>query len=204
MSQKSESLHQQISRVAPKDKHFSNSMALSDRVALAVINDSVGYEQGMKMILEKICIEVPNVTKQYLVRRNDRRQYDRMYHQRLDVKNHRYATKKENIRRDLEQKAIDAMNGTDYGPSIDIEDVVDPSDTTPVGGENEYAEAVTNNNTADGAAITGQTATNKRRKAQKDLICKKCREKARVYKTEGMPLGTNDRMTETGVLVTSP
>jgi len=69
------------------------------------------------------------------------------------------------------------MNGTDYGPSIDIEDVVDPSDTTPVGGENEYAEAVTNNNTADGAAITGQTATNKHRKAQKDLICKKCREK---------------------------
>jgi len=177
MSQKSESLHQQISRIAPKDKHFSNSMALSDRVALAVITDSVGYEQGMKMILEEIDIQVPTVTEQYLVRRNDRRQYDRMYHQRLDVKNRRYATKKENIRRDLEQKAIDAKNGTDYGPSIDIEDVVDSNDTTPVSGKNEYATAVTNNDTATGDAATGRTATKKRRKAQKDLVCKQCREK---------------------------
>jgi len=120
MSQKSESLHQQISRMAPKDKHFSNSMALSDHVALAIITDSVGYKQGMKMILEEICIQVPTVTEQYLVHRNDRRQYDQMYHQWLDIKNCRYATKKENIRRDLEQKAIDVKNGTDYDPSIDI------------------------------------------------------------------------------------
>jgi len=56
------------------------------------------------------------------------------------------------------------MNGTDYGPSIDIEDVVDPTDTTPAGA-------------AVRALLAGQTATNKRRKAQKDLVCKKCREK---------------------------
>jgi len=30
MSQKSKSLHQQITQVAPKDKHFSGTMALSD------------------------------------------------------------------------------------------------------------------------------------------------------------------------------
>jgi len=116
-SQKRKSLHQQIMRVAPKDKHFSNSMALSDHVALVVIMDSVGYEQGMKLILEEIRAEIPPFTAQYLVHRNERHQYDRVYHQHLDVKNRHYAAKKENIRRDLQQKADDAQNGTNYGPA---------------------------------------------------------------------------------------
>jgi len=80
--------------MAPKDKHFSNSMALSNHVALVVITDSVGYKQGMKMILEEIGVEVPPVTAQYLICRNDRSMYDQVYHQHLDVKNHHYATKK--------------------------------------------------------------------------------------------------------------
>jgi len=72
MSQKSESLHQQISCVAPKDKHFSSSMALSDRVALVVITDSVGYEAGVLMIFQELGVDLPPVTVQYLARRNGR------------------------------------------------------------------------------------------------------------------------------------
>jgi len=48
--------HQQISCVAPKDKHFS---ALSDHVALVVITDSVGYEVGVTMIFEELGVELP-------------------------------------------------------------------------------------------------------------------------------------------------
>jgi len=66
MSQKSESLHQQITRVAPKDKHFSNTMSLSDRVAMVVITDSVGYEEGISLICEEMGIVLPKKTIQYL------------------------------------------------------------------------------------------------------------------------------------------
>jgi len=66
MSQKSESLHQQITRVAPKDKHFSNTMSLSDRVAMVVITDSVGYEEGISLICEEMGIVLPTITIQYL------------------------------------------------------------------------------------------------------------------------------------------
>jgi len=45
--------------MALKDKDFNNSMALSECVALVVIVDSVGYEQGIQMILEEIGVEVP-------------------------------------------------------------------------------------------------------------------------------------------------
>jgi len=70
MSQKSESLHQQITWVAPKDKHFSGTMALSDRVALVVITDSVGYEEGMFLVFDELRIELPNTTIEYLKHRN--------------------------------------------------------------------------------------------------------------------------------------
>jgi len=75
MSQKSESLHQQITRFAPKDKHFSNTMSLSDRVALLVITDSVGYEEGISLICGELGIVLPAITVQYLKRRNLTRQY---------------------------------------------------------------------------------------------------------------------------------
>jgi len=58
MSQKSKSLHQQIMHVAPKDKHFSSTMALSDCVALVVITDSVGYEEGMFLIFDELGLEL--------------------------------------------------------------------------------------------------------------------------------------------------
>jgi len=87
-SQKSESLHQQVTCVGPKDKHFSGSMSLSDCVALVVITDSVGYEDGMKMIFHEIGFKVPPVTLQYMLCRNKHRRYDQEYHQCLDVKSH--------------------------------------------------------------------------------------------------------------------
>jgi len=62
MSQKSESLHQQIMCVAPKDKHFSNSMLLSDHVALVIITDSVGYEEGISLICQEMGIALPAIT----------------------------------------------------------------------------------------------------------------------------------------------
>jgi len=172
MSQKSESLHQQISRVAPKDKHFSSSMALLDRVALVVITDSVGYEVGVLMIFEELGVELPPVTVQYLVRRNKRREYGKKYNQCLDVKDRRYSDKKQKIRDDLEQKAADAgSKGSDmnYCPSIDMEDIIDATGETPevhVDGHVATTMAVEGNNGLSGAP--------KKKPPQRTMQCKNC------------------------------
>ncbi len=57
--QKSESLNQLVTVFAPKDKHLSASMSLSDRIALVVIVDSVGFAQGVMEIMEEIGCTVP-------------------------------------------------------------------------------------------------------------------------------------------------
>ncbi len=124
-SQKSESLHQQITRVAPKDKHFSGTMALSDRVSLVVITDSVGYESGMLLVFEELGITLPDVTIQYLRQRNEKREYDKVYRNRPDRKNLRYSIKKENIRKELQRKADEAATGLGYGPSMYTEEILE-------------------------------------------------------------------------------
>jgi len=80
-SQKSKSLHQQVSCFAPKDKHFSSTTSFLVRVALVIIMDLVGYEEAMRMIFKEIGFDVPPITMQYMIRRNEHRKYDRMYHQ---------------------------------------------------------------------------------------------------------------------------
>jgi len=171
MSQKSESLHQQISRVAPKDKHFSSSMALSDRVALVVITDSVGYEAGVSMIFEELGVELPPVTVQYLARRNGRREYGKQYNQRLDVKDRRYLEKKQKIRDDLEQKATDAKGkggSMDYRPSVDVEEIVDAIGETPSDGNN-----VTDESTPVGGN-NGVSGAPKKKPPRRTIQCKNC------------------------------
>jgi len=168
MSQKSESLHQQMSKVAPKDMHFSSSMSLSDRVVLVVVMDSVGYEEGMKLIFDEVGLELPDVTVQYLILRNERRRYDTLYHQHLEVKNHCHATKKENIKKDLEQKAKDAQMGMDYGSSCEIGDVADAV---------EESEEHGNSNSPDKTSKEVNKPPKKQRTLCKDLVCKNCSEK---------------------------
>jgi len=75
------------------------------------------------MICDEIGLELLAMTRHYLLRRNEQRQYDCSYHKCLDVKKCHYAAKKEHICIDLEQKVKDAKEGMDYGPSIDINDV---------------------------------------------------------------------------------
>jgi len=62
-------------------------MSLSDHVALVVITDSVGYEEGISLICDELGIVLPAITVQYLKRRNLKQQYDKLYHSCLDWKN---------------------------------------------------------------------------------------------------------------------
>ncbi len=103
---KSKSLHQQIMWVAPKDKHFSGTMALSDRVSLIVITDSDGYKSGMLLVFKELSITLPDATIQYLRQSNKKQEYDKVYCNHPDQKTLCYSIKKENIRKELKQKQM--------------------------------------------------------------------------------------------------
>jgi len=173
MSQKSESLHQQITRVAPKDRHFSNTMSLSDRVALVVITDSVGYEEGISLICAELGIVLPT-TVQDLKRRNSKRQYDKLYHRRLDQKNVRYSMKKEKIRKELDDRAKDAASGVTYEPSIDVAQINETNGDSP-------GETVLENDMA--LSTTSKKRGRKRRLPATPELCKDCDKMTTTHKS---------------------
>ena len=120
MLQKIKSVHQQVSCIAPKNKNFSNTMLLSDRVALVVILDSVGHTKGMEWILTQCGVLPPEICKQFFIHKNDQLQYNRLYWKRHSVKNLHHLTKKEKHREELKQKAADAARGMTYGSCMAV------------------------------------------------------------------------------------
>jgi len=124
MSQKSESLHQQVTHFAPKYKHFSMSMALSDRVSLVVIIDSIGYDQALYRILKEIDIDLLDITLEYLKRRNYRRQYGQQYKKQPHVRRRKNENIRNSINKTLAMQKEDAEQGFGYAPSLALKTTV--------------------------------------------------------------------------------
>jgi len=182
-SQKSESLHQQITRLAPKDKHFSGTMALSDRVSLVVITDSVGYESGMLLVFDELGMKLPTMTIQYLKRRSEKRDYDKRYCSRPDRKNLWYSTKKENIRKELQRKAEEVASGLGYGPSMYVDELMETDAEQPLDDENppptNTTRTVVEGNRENDPSVTAEASPtvmkpNKPRIPRSKQKCKDC------------------------------
>ncbi len=119
--QKNESLNQLVSVFAPKDRHLSSSMSLSDRVSLVVIVDSVGYAVGLSEVFTEIGSKLPASMLESLKRRDARQEYDRQYHKNIDNKRRRGAAKREIIKAALRHNnKSDAETGVNYEPHGDF------------------------------------------------------------------------------------
>jgi len=125
--QKNESLNQLVSVLAPKDKHLSSSMLLSNHVSLVVILDLVGYAQGLSEVFKEIGSILPATTVECLKRHDAHREYDRLYHRDIENKRRRGAVKRELIKALLSHKKNDAETGINYKPCMAIlEPAVEP------------------------------------------------------------------------------
>jgi len=116
--QKSESLNQLVTVFAPKDKHLSASMSLSDCVSLVVIVDSVGFAQGVCKIMEEIGCDVPASTLECLKRRDAKREYHKIYKNKIENRRRRGEQIRQKIKEAHENRKNDKKNGFKYKPSI--------------------------------------------------------------------------------------
>jgi len=100
-----------------------------------------------------------------------------LYHRCLDRKNLRYSTKKEKIRKELEDRAKDAASGITYEPCIDV-GVVNFDDTnkgTPVVTKNSNCMALSTTSKKRGRQSQSTPAT--------PVQCKDCHKMTTMHKT---------------------
>ncbi len=172
-SQKSESLNQQVTCVAPKDMHFSSTMSLHDRVCFVAIIDSVGYYLGLLRLCKALGVALPHETKLYLERRDQRRAYQKEYQQRPSSKRRRVAKRNETIREGLKQQKEDGSKGLGYAPSIAVaEQIGETTEQT-----NQTTEKKVRRQTAK---KTNQTST--RRVRRRCTFCKWCESTSHLSK----------------------
>jgi hypothetical protein len=103
-SQKNESLHNRVAKVAPKTTTFGTTFSLFDRIALVVIVDTVGFEVGATRIFQKMlgatttAFNFPTETQIWMHNLDRDAEYAKKYQEKVEVKARRAKKKKTKIR----------------------------------------------------------------------------------------------------------
>ena len=116
-SQKCEQFNGAVAQVAPKDRTYCGTLSLVGRVHLAVILNSLGYEDGVDRIFRRLGFEMDSNLHTYLNVLDIRRSYRQGYVSSQVRKKRRKEGDIERMRTELEREMEDERNGYYYGNS---------------------------------------------------------------------------------------
>ena len=124
---KNESFNRRVTAVAPKNRHFSSTMSLHDRICNVVISDSIGYLKGLQAILSKchIDLKLHPVLKEWCSRKDQVMKKEAVRRKLPEVKKKRSEAINAEIRAGAVRDAKAKSDGMDYGSGIAIETAVD-------------------------------------------------------------------------------
>lgn len=117
---KNESLNRSISSVAPKDRYFSGTMSLSDRISNVVITHSVGYLKGYQRVLMKVHakLHMLPVLKEWCRRKDRINEVLQVHYKKPAVKKKRTEAINAEINAGIQRKARSKKQGYDYGSGL--------------------------------------------------------------------------------------
>lgn len=119
-TQKNESLNKEIATVAPKDKTFSLTKSLSDRVDFVVVRGTIGNLATVQEVCDQLGMQVPTMTEEFLRREDRRRSYIGSYFKKPAVKRGRANKKKMSMRAQLAKEVEDDKLGFTYQAGVAV------------------------------------------------------------------------------------
>jgi hypothetical protein len=124
-SNKNESLNRKCTAVAPKDRYFSGTMSLSDRLAYVAISDSVGYLESHRRLSTEIGFWLITPVLAEWCRRADRRMRVKYkWRRRPEVKRKRAQKIHDDMREEQLQDERARKSGITYGAGIAIDELM--------------------------------------------------------------------------------
>ena len=123
---KNESLNRRITSVAPKDRYFSGTMSLSDRISNVAITDSIGYLQGLQRILKKVDprLELPPVLLEWCRRKDKKCKSISIHWKRPEVKKRRMEAINAAINAGRLSEERSKREGFDYGSGVALDSTI--------------------------------------------------------------------------------
>jgi hypothetical protein len=142
-SNKNESLNRRVTAVAPKDRYFSGTKSLNDRICNVVVTDSVGYVQGFRRILHKIDNELilSPVIEEWCYRKDQTMTREDTHRKKPEVKQRRAEAINKEIREGKLADARSKRDGMDYGSGIALEEEHDLEGEAVAAADNAIDEA---------------------------------------------------------------
>jgi hypothetical protein len=121
-SQKNEAMNRSIMRYIPKDKTYSQTMALTSCLNLAIFIDSLGHAEYFKRLFGAMKFRATEPTFSGLRRMWRQKEYGQMYHAKKTVKQRRRINARQKMIDDVKKMEADVRDGMAYSSAIRLED----------------------------------------------------------------------------------
>lgn len=128
-SQKNESLNTRIATYAPKNKTFSYTKSLEDRIDLVIIIDSIGYSSGITRIITRLTgrtATLSPVQRLWLANQDKLDLRKKQYKSMTSTKKARAKRVQERIKQSVAEDKKAARRGMYYGSGIAVEGETPP------------------------------------------------------------------------------
>jgi hypothetical protein len=125
---RNESANQSVATCAPKHKHYGGSKSLSDRVNWVVIKLSLGYEEGLAELHEKLGIPQSPVLQQWAKKKDDQHADAIKYKHSPAYRRKRKQKRNERVKKLRKAEANSLKEGMDYRSGMDFEEKPEADD----------------------------------------------------------------------------
>ena len=133
-----EALNKSVTSVAPKDRCYGRTISMTYRLYVIICVHSRGYLWTVQMLYNRLGISASKHTLEYFKQLDRRKDYQKEYQRRIQVKKRRRAADNQKIRDQKRKMARDIKEGLHYssginGPLSQEEEVVEsPEESTVV------------------------------------------------------------------------
>ena len=143
-TQKNESLNKKVTVVAPKDKYYGGTRTLQDRIHWVVVEDSVGYYQGIRRLFVQLGIPFDPILQSYSKRKDKRATVWSNHRKKGTVKAKRVAKQNAAIKASNEQDKAAFAAGVSYGSGIALlDDLIEDAEEDSAASSNRNCDKLT-------------------------------------------------------------
>ena len=189
-TQTNEAINNQIAYVVPKNKTFSASDSLLNRISTVAGTNVFGFEDYWTNVFEMQDMHLSSNFKTFLRSESDRKKYNQIYRRRFDVKRLRRHHKKAAIKQQLYEDALARKTGADYGAGIRFESKINTLELTNLSDAGVITEDCDDSSAAKKATTATSTYSSSAADATTQKRCPRCHSTTHLRSSSGQcPVG---------------
>ena len=114
-------MNNSVAKYAPKARTYSTTMALTNRVMIAIGTSNLGYVTFWEKFFPNLALIMNTDTRSFLLVKDQNHTYRKKYSEKIETKQRRVKIKNQKMKELMAKQRIDERRGATYGAGVAIE-----------------------------------------------------------------------------------